>query len=487
MGRVGRGSDSGALPGPRATAEAYHLRIPAGTGGEWPTAVALGLGSGRLAVRGRRGSDGRGTFPCTVPPATPHPHSPSDMYGAILGDIAGSVHEHAATKSIDFPLRTLGSRFTDDTVLTVATADALLRDGDYAAAYRRWGRRYPHAGYGGAFRQWLAADDAGPYGSWGNGSAMRVAPVGWWLDDLDAALEEARRSAAVTHDHPEGIRGAQAVAGAVFLARTGVSKEDIRRFLTERIGYDLSRTIDEIRPGYRFDVSCQGSVPEALTAFLESRSVEDAVRLAISLGGDADTQACIAGSVAEAYFGMPRRDEEWVTDMLPEDLHSVAVIRSSVLIEREAGELVYANDPSWDSYTQTVLVIEGDGAPFEVDLRKRIADPVLERLRGLFPSRVFGVVTACNPRGRTIDDEENERRVATFEERLRATGSEFVVATGMSPDGAHSERGFAIARSSAVCRALAVEAGQSAFFWFDGDWFSIRGAQVGPVRIPLPR
>lgn len=246
------------------------------------------------------------------------------MLGTIAGDVIGSVFERNGTKGTVFPLFSAQSRFTDDTVLTVATAQALLDGGDYAEAYHAYGRRYPDAGYGGSFIRWLASDDRRPYGSWGNGSAMRVGPIGFVVGSIDAALEEARRSAVVTHDHPEGIRGAQAVALATFLARRGASKEEIRRSIETRIGYDLSRPLDAIRPGYRFDVSCQGSVPEALTAFLESDGVESAIRLAISLGGDADTQAAIAGGVAEAFYGsVPTAIEEELRGRVPLELLEV--------------------------------------------------------------------------------------------------------------------------------------------------------------------
>jgi ADP-ribosylglycohydrolase len=224
------------------------------------------------------------------------------MIGAIAGDVIGSVHEHGFTKSTSFPLFDQYSRFSDDTVLTVATAYAILSGTPYEVAYRDFGRRYPHAGYGGSFRRWLFADEPRPYGSWGNGSAMRVAPVGLAFDSVDDVLREAERSAAVTHDHIEGIKGAQATALAVFMARTGASKDDIRVDLLQRFGYDLRRTVDQIRPTYEWDVSCQGSVPEAIIAFLDSSDVEDAIRLAVSLGGDADTQAAIAGGIAEAFY-----------------------------------------------------------------------------------------------------------------------------------------------------------------------------------------
>lgn len=225
------------------------------------------------------------------------------MLGAIAGDMAGSVHEHHRVEERDFPLFTPHSRFTDDSVLTAATAHAILTHGDYADAYHSFGNRYPHAGYGGAFRRWLQSADRRPYNSWGNGSAMRVSPVGWAFDTEDEVLCEAERSAAVTHDHPHGIAGAQAVALGILLGRHGASKDDIRRAISDRFGYDLARTVDEIRPRYSFDVSCQGSVPEAIVAFLGAGDVEHAIRHAIWLGGDSDTQAAIAGSLAEAWHG----------------------------------------------------------------------------------------------------------------------------------------------------------------------------------------
>jgi ADP-ribosylglycohydrolase len=242
------------------------------------------------------------------------------MLGAIVGDVVGSVHEYRPHKSVDFPLLQPNSCFTDDTVLTIATARAILSGEPYERAYLELGRRYPRAGYGGQFRQWLAHDEPRPYGSYGNGSAMRVSPVGLAFDTVERVLAEAERSAAVTHDHPEGVRGAQAVALAVFRARQGTSKAAIRSELEARFGYNLSRTIDTIRPGYTFDVTCQGSVPEALIAFLEARSTEHAIRLAVSLGGDADTLAAIAGSVAEPFHkDLPEPVIASVRALLPEE------------------------------------------------------------------------------------------------------------------------------------------------------------------------
>jgi ADP-ribosylglycohydrolase len=225
------------------------------------------------------------------------------MWGAIAGDIIGSPYEGRPIKVKEFPLFSVSSRPTDDSVLTVATMDALLYGRSYAESYKRYGQAYPHAGYGGSFRRWLFSESYEPYGSFGNGSAMRVSPVGRACDSAERVLAEARASAACTHDHPEGIKGAQATALALFRARTGASKGAIAAEIEERFGYDLSRSLAEIRPQYRFDPTCQGSVPEALIAFLEGEDWEDTVRGAVSLGGDSDTLACIAGAVAEAWFG----------------------------------------------------------------------------------------------------------------------------------------------------------------------------------------
>jgi ADP-ribosylglycohydrolase len=225
------------------------------------------------------------------------------MLGAIAGDVIGSVHEHLGTKSMDFELFGADCRFTDDTVLAVAVADCLLNDLNYVDAFHEYFRAYPNAGYGYNFFHWASSGDRNPYNSWGNGAAMRVSAVGHAFDRLDDVLAEAARSAEVTHNHPEGVKGAQATAAAVFFARGGQSKRSIKQALEQMFGYDLGQPLDVIRPGYEFDVSCQGTVPPALVAFLESTSFEDAVRKAISLGGDADTLACITGGVAEAYYG----------------------------------------------------------------------------------------------------------------------------------------------------------------------------------------
>ena len=230
------------------------------------------------------------------------------MLGAIIGDIVGSIYEWHNIKTKEFPLFGQKCKFTDDTVMTIAVAEGLMNGGtpeDYVKAMKRLGRMFPKAGYGGRFRSWLFSDDNKPYNSWGNGSAMRVSPAGCFFDTLEMTENAAEASAAVTHNHPEGIKGAKATAAAIFLARNNKSKEEIKSYIENNYGYDLSGTLDKIRPTYKFDVSCMGTVPEAIIAFLESEDFEDAIRNAISLGGDSDTLAAITGSIAEAAYGVP--------------------------------------------------------------------------------------------------------------------------------------------------------------------------------------
>ncbi len=227
------------------------------------------------------------------------------MIGAIIGDIVGSVYEWNNIKTKEFPLFCEDCFFTDDTVMTIATADAILNGGkvdNFIDSYKKWGRLYPNYDYGVRFNKWIHSDDREPYNSWGNGSAMRVSPCGWAAKSLDEAETLAAQSAAVTHNHPEGIRGAQATAAAIYLARTNSNKSRIKRYIENKYGYDLGKSLDEIRPTYIFNESCQDTVPQAIIAFLESKSFEDAIRNAISLGGDSDTLAAITGSIAEAAY-----------------------------------------------------------------------------------------------------------------------------------------------------------------------------------------
>ena len=230
------------------------------------------------------------------------------MIGAIAGDIIGSVFEHHPVKTTRFPLFSSSSRFTDDTVLSVAIADAILNQTQYVTVLKTYGRRYPTAGYGMSFFSWMQSDDTKPYNSWGNGAAMRVSAVGFAFSSSPDVMHAAQKTAAVTHNHPEGIKGAQATALAIYMARQGAAKSDIRRRISAQFHYDLDRSLADIRPQYTFDISCQGSVPESVLAFLESVDFEDAVRLAVSLGGDSDTMACIAGGIAQAYYGQIPRD-----------------------------------------------------------------------------------------------------------------------------------------------------------------------------------
>ena len=234
------------------------------------------------------------------------------LYGTIFGDIAGSTYEFRACKNYKFTTVPEKSHFTDDTVMTLAVASWLMKDPDdlevLVKEMQFFGNRYPKAGYGGMFRKWLIAEYPKPYYSFGNGSAMRVSPCAWVAKSLDEALTLATKSAEVTHNHPEGIKGAQAVAAAIWMARNGSTKEEIKAYIESTFEYNLSRTIKEIKEsGYDFDSTCQGSVPESIIAFLESEDYEDCIRKAIWLGGDADTQAAIAGSIAEAFYDMPVR------------------------------------------------------------------------------------------------------------------------------------------------------------------------------------
>ncbi|MFP4446395.1 MAG: ADP-ribosylglycohydrolase family protein [Desulfosudaceae bacterium] len=246
------------------------------------------------------------------------------MIGAIAGDIIGSVYENRPIKTKDFPLFDENCRFTDDTVLTLAVAYAIIEGRSYQESIRAIGRGYLSAGYGGTFLRWLVTEHPRPYESWGNGSAMRVSPVGLAFSTEEEVLAEAEKSAAITHNHPEGIKGAQATALAVFMARSGQDKADIRSRIQEQFGYNLERTVDQIRPGYRFDISCQGTVPEAMISFLDADSYEDAVRNAVSLGGDSDTLACIAGGIAGAYYRqVPESVVARVRALLPPDLLAI--------------------------------------------------------------------------------------------------------------------------------------------------------------------
>ncbi len=246
------------------------------------------------------------------------------IIGAIAGDIIGAPYEWSRIKTTEFPLFSAESDFTDDTVLTIAVADSILDGKDFTATMRDYGRRYPNRGYGGFFRRWLHSDSPQPYGSFGNGSAMRVSPTGFAASTLEEALELAKRSAEVTHNHPEGIKGAQATAAAIYLARTGHTKAQIRDYVTRAFGYDLGFTLDEIRPTYRFNETCQQTVPQAIVAFLESRDYESAIRLAVSLGGDSDTLACITGGIAAAYYKqMPEAIVQNTLSLLPEEFREV--------------------------------------------------------------------------------------------------------------------------------------------------------------------
>ena len=255
------------------------------------------------------------------------------MYGAILGDMIGAPYEFdQGDKTKDFELfdKRKWVRYTDDSVMTLAIANALMNAGadaseaqmklEFVIQMQNFGNRYAQGEYGGRFSQWLHSDDPQPYGSFGNGSAMRVSAIGWAFNTLERTREVARWSAEVTHNHPEGVKGAESVAAAIFLLRKGKSKAEVRKYITDEFGYDLSRTCDEIRPSYHHVESCQETVPEAITAFLEGTDFEDVIRTAVSLGGDCDTLTCIAGSLAEAFYGVPGAMKAECENRLPDEL-----------------------------------------------------------------------------------------------------------------------------------------------------------------------
>lgn len=249
---------------------------------------------------------------------------PIAILGAIAGDVIGSVYEWNNVKTTDFLLLSPDADFTDDTVLTIAVADSILNNKDFARTIWEYGRKYRGRGYGGRFKQWLQSNQRRPYGSFGNGSAMRVSAVGVAYEDLETVLDVAKKSAEVTHNHAEGIKGAQATATAIFFARQGKTKQEIKDFLVSTFNYDLNFTLDEIRPTYKFDVTCQGSVPQAIVAFLESNDFEHAIRLAISIGGDSDTIACITGGIAAAYYQqIPFEILDFVSERLQEEFIEV--------------------------------------------------------------------------------------------------------------------------------------------------------------------
>ena len=245
------------------------------------------------------------------------------MLGAVIGDIVGSIYEASPIKSKEFPFFHRAATFTDDTVCTLAIADCLLAGGRFDRYLRSYVRSYPNRGYGQMFLQWAFANDAPAYGSWGNGAAMRVVPVAYAANTLEAALDLARQSAEVSHDHPEAIRGAQAVTASVFLALSGESAIEIRQHIANRFGYDLDTTVDAIRPLYDFDVSSLGTVPPAIICALDARDFEDAIRNAVSLGGDADTLACISGGIAEVLYGIPKPISQEGKSRLPTELLEV--------------------------------------------------------------------------------------------------------------------------------------------------------------------
>ena len=246
------------------------------------------------------------------------------LIGAVAGDIIGSTYEWDNVKTTDFKLFRRKSRFTDDTVLTMAVAKSILDNEDFGANIQKFARKYPHRGYGSFFRKWIHSENPQPYGSYGNGGAMRVSPVGFAFNDIDKVLKKAKESAEPTHNHPEGIKGAQAIASAIFWARKGKDKNYIRTFVENTFGYDLNFTIESLRPTYQFSATAPDTVPHAIVAFLDSTDFENAIRLAISLGGDSDTIAAMTGSIAAAFYkNIPETITEEVEKFLPDEFINI--------------------------------------------------------------------------------------------------------------------------------------------------------------------
>ncbi len=324
------------------------------------------------------------------------------MYGAILGDIIGSPYEFDVNniKTTEFELFSERSEFTDDSVMTLAVAEALMNCGTGAdedtmkkalvEAMKKYGRRYPFAGYGARFSMWLEEEEPAPYNSYGNGSAMRVSPAAWLCqEDLQQMLHIAAVTAAVSHNHPEGIKGAQATAAVIFMGIHGASKEEIRDTVSKAFGYDLTKTCDEIRPGYHHVESCQETVPQAIAAFLEGDSFESVIRLAVSLGGDSDTLACIAGSMAEAFYGVPEDLRREARERLAPDLRSVLDRFDRKLEEDSAAR---KSDPArmeaWNNALKPRAVKKGPefagSEELEMQLEKLAAERTKENLSACF-------------------------------------------------------------------------------------------------------
>ena len=311
------------------------------------------------------------------------------MYGAIIGDIIGSRFEFdRGNKSKEFELFTKECDFTDDTVMTIAVAEALMDAGPDAdektikglliKSMKKWGKKYPHAGYGARFIRWVLTDDPKPYGSYGNGSGMRVSSVGWLYDSLERTREVARWTAEVTHNHPEGIKGAEATAAAIFMARTGSTMEQIAGYIEDEFEYDLSRTLDEIRPDYEHVEDCMHTMPEAYECFLESESYEDCIRNVMYIGGDTDTLGAIAGAIAEAYWGIPQEILDKAKNYLPKDIRDVALRFMNTVIEAEHDEKRFIatdsglrfippkriNDRKWSTTGGAVVPVDNNKVEF---------------------------------------------------------------------------------------------------------------------------
>lgn len=344
------------------------------------------------------------------------------MYGAILGDMIGAPYEFdRGNKTKEFPMFVNDSQFTDDSVMTIAVAEALLdargrseeeTKSALVTSMQKWGKRYPHAGYGGKFYRWLRSKHPEPYGSFGNGSAMRVSSAGWLYDTLEETREKARWSAEVTHNHPEGIKGAEATASAIFLARNGSSKDEIKAYVIQEFGYDLTRTCDEIRPTYHHVETCQQTVPEAITAFLDGTDFEDVIRTAVSLGGDCDTLTCIAGSIAEAFYGVPEDMIAECRKRLPKDMQAV--------LNRFAEKKQSAEPEFHDPFLDGNEMIEAAISAYHEEATKEHLCAVLESIRQRMHADGHFMIPVAAPEGggeftfRTVQTNDGKEWLTAF-------------------------------------------------------------------------
>jgi len=359
------------------------------------------------------------------------------MFGTIIGDIVGSTREFKPIKKTQFNWLPNGSSYTDDTILSLATADVFLSNISFVQAYRRWAKFYPNpkGAYGPRFKEWVLSESDLPYGSYGNGSAMRVGPVGWLDSDLDIILQKAYESAISTHSHPEGIKGAQCVAECIYYFRRGEPVAEVILSMSDKYGYDVTKSLAEIRPDYRFDETCQGTIPAALRCVLESLTVEQAIRNAISLGGDADTLAAIAGSMAEAAFPPDYSLMAQALSYLPYEISNI--------VFQSYSSLQFGYSHRFDSVLINLLK-NYKNADYEI-LWNNQSEKVKIDGKIVSNKTTIGIITAYNPKSIVISDEQNELRNENLKKDLDDLKCTYVKAVSHDPlEVWKAENGFAV-------------------------------------------